>query len=100
MPPASSWSLHSQLDADCTAVADLRLCRLLLCRDANYPWLILVPRRPGATEIIDLDAADRVALTAEIDAAAWALRAVVPCDKLNIAALGNMVPQLHVHVIA
>jgi diadenosine tetraphosphate (Ap4A) HIT family hydrolase len=100
MPPASSWSLHSQLDADCTAVADLRLCRLLLCRDANYPWLILVPRRPGATEIIDLDAADRVALTAEIDAAARALRAVVPCDKLNIAALGNMVPQLHVHVIA
>jgi diadenosine tetraphosphate (Ap4A) HIT family hydrolase len=76
------------------------LCRALLCRDANYPWLILVPRRAGATEITDLDAADRATLMDEIDAAAHALRAVAPCDKLNIAALGNMVPQLHIHVIA
>lgn len=100
MPPVPPWSLHPQLDADSAAIADLPLSRVLLCRDANYPWLILVPRRPGAIEIVDLDAADRGQLMVEIDSAARALRAVAPCDKLNVAALGNMVPQLHVHIIA
>lgn len=94
------WSLHPQLDADSLALADLPLCRVQLANDANYPWLILVPRRFSATEIIDLDAADRARLMVEIDMTARALRATVPCDKLNIAALGNMVPQLHVHIIA
>jgi diadenosine tetraphosphate (Ap4A) HIT family hydrolase len=92
--------LHPQLEADSAAVADLPLCRVRATRDANYPWLILVPRRSGATEITDLAAADRAQLMIEIDRAARALRAVVPCDKLNVAALGNMVPQLHVHIIA
>jgi len=100
MPTASPWSLHPQLDADSIAIADLPLCRVQLSNDANYPWLILVPRRLSATEIIDLDAADRARLMVEIDVAARALRAVAPCDKLNVAALGNMVPQLHVHIIA
>lgn len=98
--PALSWSLHPRLDADSAFIADLRLCRVLLCRDANYPWLILVPRRAGVSEIVDLDAADRAQLSSEVDAAARGLRAVAPCDKLNVAALGNMVPQLHVHVVA
>jgi diadenosine tetraphosphate (Ap4A) HIT family hydrolase len=96
----ASWALHPQLAADCAMIADLGLCRLLLMRDANYPWLILVPRRPGATELIDLDDADRARLMDEITQVGRALRAVTACDKLNVAALGNAVPQLHVHVIA
>jgi len=94
------FTLHPQLAADTVAVGDLALCRVLLSKDANYPWLILVPRRPDIVELIDLTAVDRAALSAEIDAAARALKATVPCDKLNVAALGNMVPQLHVHIIA
>ena len=94
------FTLHPQLVADTVAVGDLALCRVLLSKDANYPWLILVPRRPDIVELIDLTAVDRAALSAEIDAAARALKATVPCDKLNVAALGNMVPQLHVHIIA
>ena len=73
---------------------------MLLANDANYPWLILVPRRPALIEIIDLDENEQVQLLAEIAAAARALKDVTACDKLNIAALGNMVAQLHVHVIA
>ncbi len=98
--PSASWSLHPQLDADTVAVGDLRLSRLLLSKDGNFPWLILVPRRPGAAELIDLAAPDRSRLTSEIDTVGRALKAITSCDKLNIAALGNMVPQLHVHIIA
>jgi diadenosine tetraphosphate (Ap4A) HIT family hydrolase len=68
--------------------------------DANYPWLILVPRLPAVTEIIDLEHNAQIQLTGEIAKAAEALKALTACDKLNVAALGNMVPQLHVHVIA
>ena len=82
------------------AVGDLPLSRLLLANDANYPWLILVPRCAGASEIIDLDRNGQAELTREIRLVSRALKAVTPCDKLNVAALGNMVPQLHVHVIA
>ena len=94
------WSLDPQLAADTIPVGDLALSRVLLANDANYPWLILVPRMPGVTEITDLDPNDQVQLLGEIDAAARVLKAVTECEKLNIAALGNMVAQLHVHVIA
>ncbi|MBS0532581.1 MAG: HIT domain-containing protein [Proteobacteria bacterium] len=94
------FTLHPQLAADTVPLGDLKLCRVLLSNDANYPWLILVPRRPDIVELLDLTAADRAALSAEIDTAARALKGTAPCDKLNVAALGNMVPQLHVHVIA
>ena len=97
---SDAFSLHPQLAADTVPVGDLALCRVLLSNDANYPWLVLVPRRPDIVELLDLTAADRATLSAEIDASARALKAAVPCDKLNVAALGNMVPQLHVHVIA
>jgi diadenosine tetraphosphate (Ap4A) HIT family hydrolase len=97
---SDAFSLHPQLAADTVPVGDLALCRVLLSNDANYPWLVLVPRRPDIVELLDLTAADRATLSAEIDAAARALKAAVPCDKLNVAALGNMVQQLHVHVIA
>jgi diadenosine tetraphosphate (Ap4A) HIT family hydrolase len=100
MNSPSAWALHPQLAHDCVPLGDLPLCRLLLARDANYPWLILVPRRSGMTEIIHLDATDRARLAAETDLTARVLREVTGCDKLNIATLGNMVAQLHVHVIA
>ncbi len=94
------WSLHPQLAADTVPVGDLALTRVLLANDANYPWLILAPRRAGLVEIIDLEPNERAQLMAEIDAAARVLKAVTECEKLNIAALGNVVRQLHVHVIA
>ena len=94
------WTLHAQLKADTAAVGDLRLSRLLLANDANYPWLLLVPRREGASEIIDLSEADQIELAVEIARVSRALKAVTACDKLNVAALGNVVSQLHVHVIA
>jgi diadenosine tetraphosphate (Ap4A) HIT family hydrolase len=95
-----SFALHPQLAADTVPVGDLPLCRVLLSKDANYPWLILAPRRPDIVELIDLAPADRATLSAEIDAASRALKAISECEKLNVAALGNVVPQLHVHVIA
>jgi len=96
----SPWSLHEQLAADTVPVGDLALSRVLLANDANYPWLILVPRRPALIELIDLEDSEQIRLLGEIAAAARALKSITACDKLNIAALGNQVPQLHVHVIA
>src|SRR5215471_6302843 len=95
-----SWSLHPQLARDTVTIGDLALARVLVANDANWPWLILVPRRQGVCEIIDLDEVEQAALMTEIALASRALKEVTACDKLNVAALGNMVPQLHVHVIA
>ena len=96
----SNWQLHPQLADDTTPVIELPLCEVRLMDDANHPWLVLVPRVAGITEIIDLDAAQRLQLSEEIDTSCGALRMLFKPDKLNVAALGNMVPQLHVHVIA
>ena len=96
----SSWQLHPQLADDTTPVIELPLCEVRLMDDANHPWLVLVPRVAGITEIIDLDPAQRLQLSEEIDTTCRALRTLFNPDKLNVAALGNMVPQLHVHVIA
>lgn len=93
------YALHPQLADDTHPVAMLALCELRLMDDANYPWLVLVPRVADAREMIDLDASQRRALTEEIDTAARLLRDTCKPYKLNIAALGNMVEQLHVHVI-
>jgi len=95
-----AWTLHSQLEKDTINVGDLPLCRVVVIKDANYPWLLLVPRRPGIVEIIDLDEVEQAQLMTEISRVARALKDITQCDKLNIAALGNVVPQLHVHVIA
>ena len=73
---------------------------MLVIKDANYPWLLLVPRRADTVEIIDLDEVGQAQLMTEIGRVARALKEVTQCDKLNIAALGNLVPQLHVHIIA
>ena len=73
---------------------------MLVIKDANYPWLLLVPRRHGAVEVIDLTEVEQAQLMTEISRVARALKEITKCDKLNIAALGNLVPQLHVHVIS
>jgi diadenosine tetraphosphate (Ap4A) HIT family hydrolase len=99
MPP-SAWSLHPQLARDTVPIGEVALSRVLAMNDANYPWLVLVPRRAGAVEIIDLDAPEQVTLMAEIAQASTALKTLTRCDKLNVAAIGNVVPQLHVHVVA
>lgn len=95
-----AYRLDDRLAADSHPVATLALSELRLMDDSNYPWLVLVPRIAGARELIDLERAQRIALTDEIDLAARVLRDLVRPDKLNVAALGNLVPQLHVHVIA
>jgi len=96
---SSAWSLHLQLAKDTVPIGDLALSRLLLAVDANYPWLILVPRLPALVELIDLEENAQVQLLSEVAAAARALKNITECEKLNIAALGNQVPQLHVHII-
>jgi diadenosine tetraphosphate (Ap4A) HIT family hydrolase len=96
----SDWTLHPQLVADTATLGDLPLCRALVMNDANYPWLILVPRKNDIAEIIDLDESEQMQLMSEVSRLARALREVTACHKLNIAALGNMVPQLHVHILA
>jgi diadenosine tetraphosphate (Ap4A) HIT family hydrolase len=97
---AASWTLDPRLAQETIVIGDLPLSRVLLMNDANYPWLILVPRRENLVELIDLDDAGQMTLMAEVARAARAVRDVTACDKLNIAALGNTVRQLHVHVIA
>ena len=98
--PPARYELHPQLAADTHPVVTLALCDLRLMDDANYPWLVLVPRVAGARELIDLEATQRRTLMDETDLAARLLRDVFRPFKLNVAALGNLVPQLHVHVIA
>jgi diadenosine tetraphosphate (Ap4A) HIT family hydrolase len=99
-PRSAGWILHPQLERDTIAIGDMPLCRALLINDAHYPWLLLVPRRRDIVEIFDLDHVEQAQLMSEIGHAARSLRAITGCDKINIAALGNVVPQLHVHVIA
>ncbi len=92
--------LHARLEADTAFIADRALSRVLLMNDARYRWLILVPRRADVIELHDLDAADRATLTEEIAAASRTLKLLAGAAKINIGALGNLVPQLHVHIVA
>lgn len=96
----TEWSLHPQLAKDTVNLGDLPLSRVLLIRDANYPWLLLVPRRNSVRDIVDLGEVEQAQLMTEINRVSRALKAETPCDKLNIAALGNVVPQLHIHIIS
>lgn len=97
---SDGWSLHPQLVRDTVPLGDMALSQVLIIKDANYPWLLLVPRRPAIVEIIDLDEVEQAQLMVEIARVGRALKDVTKCDKLNVAALGNAVPQLHVHLIA
>lgn len=96
----TDFALHPQLAADTFPVTDLPLCSVLLMNDRRYPWLILVPRRHEVRELFGLDAADRFQAMEEMTGVAAALEQTTSADKMNVAALGNSVPQLHIHVIA
>lgn len=93
------FELHPRLASDTHRLAELDLCTLLLMNDARYPWCILVPRRAGVREVYELEAADRAQLLHESCALGAAMMRAFAGTKLNVAALGNVVPQLHVHHI-
>ncbi len=96
----NDFTLDPLLQKDTITIGAFPLSLLLLHRDANYPWFILVPQRPNVTEIYHLEEEDRVQLLHESCQLAEALTTVFMADKLNIAALGNVVPQLHLHHVA
>lgn len=91
------FQFHPRLLEDCHVLGRFPLCHVLLMNDANYPWFILVPDRPGLTELYQLSPKDQAALMAESTTLSKALVAAFGGDKLNVAALGNLVPQLHIH---
>lgn len=93
----AGFELHPQLAKDCVQVIDLPLDRVLLMNDANYPWLVLVPRRPGLRELYELGDTDLATFWHESAEVARRLMAHFGGIKFNVAALGNQVPQLHVH---
>ena len=99
-PSLADWELDPLLERDTAPVGDMPLSRVLLIKDATYPWLLLVPRRHLAVEITDLDMIEQAQLMSEIAHAGRVLKAHTGCDKINVAALGNVVSQLHVHIIA
>ena len=96
----AGFELHSRLAADCIRVGRLPLSLLLLLNDARYPWFILVPQRSGIGEIFQLPESDQCQLWRESANLAHNLMQSFHADKINIGALGNLVPQLHVHHIA
>jgi diadenosine tetraphosphate (Ap4A) HIT family hydrolase len=95
-----SFFLDPRLEADTVMVGDLPLCRVRLMNNRHFPWLVLVPMREAVVEIFDLSPADQHTLLTETMQAAQALKMLTGAQKMNVAALGNVVPQLHMHVIA
>jgi diadenosine tetraphosphate (Ap4A) HIT family hydrolase len=95
-----SFKLDDRLARDTFVVSDLTLCRVLLMNDARWPWLILAPRREGLVEFTDLDPPDQTQLIDEAGRAARFLKSQARVDKINVGALGNIVRQLHLHVVA
>lgn len=93
------FALDSRLQQDTVVLGDFPLCRLLLSKDANYPWFILVPRRADISEVFELQADDQQQLWKETTLLAQALQGAFAADKMNVATLGNVVSQLHMHVI-
>ena len=91
------FEMDYRLENDCVCIGSLSLCRLLLMKDANYPWVILVPQRADISEIYELDPDDQEQLIWESSFVAERLLSAFDGDKMNIAALGNVVPQLHIH---
>jgi diadenosine tetraphosphate (Ap4A) HIT family hydrolase len=95
----SGFQLDSRLDADTIPIGDLSLSSILLLNDARFPWFVLVPRLDGVSELTDLSDEQAVELMREIRIATGVMIDLAKPDKVNVGALGNMVPQLHVHVI-
>ena len=96
---AGPFVVDARILADSSAIGELPLCHVRLMDDARFPWLLLLPRRLGLVEWTDLSGDDLARLSAEISQASAALKAVLPFEKLNVGALGNIVSQLHIHVI-
>jgi diadenosine tetraphosphate (Ap4A) HIT family hydrolase len=95
----NDFELHPRLVKDTFAVANLNLCKLLLMNDSNYPWFILVPRIKNISELFELTKVDRQSLNNEVDELSRRLSLHFNAKKMNVAAMGNIVPQLHIHVI-
>ena len=95
----TAFELDARLAADTALVGDWPLSRVLLMNDSRFPWLILVPRRAGCTELFDLPSDHQQQLIGEVTRASRVLRDVFACEKINVASLGNIVPQLHVHIV-
>ncbi|PZN50486.1 MAG: HIT family protein [Proteobacteria bacterium] len=96
----AGFTLDARLEADSEPVIWLGLCELRIMNDKRWPWLLLIPQRPGVEEIHDLTPLDQAMLTFEANLTAQALKKITACTKINTAALGNIVRQLHVHVVA
>lgn len=94
------FALHPQLTADTIPVGDLPVCRVLLMNNRHFPWLVLVPRREGLRELFDLKPDDYHSVMAEVRDTTKQFAALTAAHKMNVAALGNLVPQLHIHIIA
>lgn len=93
------FTLHQRLQEDAIEIIHLKLCRVLLMNNASLPWLILVPERQGVQEVYELSMDDRSVLIEEIAAASKIIKQLYSPDKINIGALGNLVSQLHIHII-
>lgn len=95
-----NFTLDPRIESDSVFICDLELCHVRLHKNAAFPWIMLMPRRAGMVEIFDLSADDRAVLWAELERAAAVMTKIYGPKKLNIANLGNVTPQLHIHVIA
>jgi diadenosine tetraphosphate (Ap4A) HIT family hydrolase len=96
----AGFELDARLLRDTVPLMWLGLCEMRLMNDRRWPWLVLVPQRPGAVEIHDLTPLDQTMLTFETNTVSKALKELTRCHKINIGALGNIVSQLHVHIVA
>lgn len=94
------FSLHPQLQKDCFVLGNFPLCKLLMMNDYHFPWFILVPKQENISEIFQLSESDQTRLIKESATFAELVKGEFKADKMNVAALGNQVPQLHIHVIA
>lgn len=94
------FKLDTRLENDTLAIGDFELCTVRLMNDARYPWIILIPKREGLSEIFQLSDSEQILLTKESTFVAQKLAELVSADKMNVAALGNIVNQLHLHHIA
>ncbi len=93
------FAMDPRLSQDAHVVGDLPLCRVLLMDDTRFPWLVLVPRKPGLVELTDLNPSELPHVMEEVRLAGQTIKTIAGYDKLNIGVLGNIVPQLHIHVV-
>ena len=96
----TTFALHERLEQDSVRIGKLRICQVRLSNDARWPWLVLVPEIPGAEELHDLSVSQQEAIALDTNNCGKALKQVTNCESINSAALGNVVRQLHIHVVA